>query len=762
MIVKNFISLVIVLGALTSLSVPQSLLYASGKLPDQARENAEKWIDERGMSIGLDPTTHALIFIESASIAVQPSSPLYIEARQAAFESAMQSVRKSAADFLAAKIITGIESKISTKDFFEEILGDPVLADASARVIVANSFIATKEVKDVVRVLANASITGLSPWNTFVSTNAQGGGEIAIVAAMSPKYSSAISTDRIGKDKGQKLQAWIESLSDTVLLSILGTRIKSDENGTLCVLAFGQARIRPEFGMEDFAVDNAKGIADRDLAFIRGQQVASEAFRSALSQQTESSQLPASFRSESEFSSFVKANATLEGAGIAEITRRTVIDPASGQKVVVVVHKLGGNPALAPKDLEPVLMAQRDCPPVPENMVKSTRQVFVKGTGPTLSEAIEKALMEAVRQEGTKVTGNSRLEKRFNEAMESVGNEVKDKVATSTKQESSVQTFSNGFIYSYGKISESKKGEIFEVELCANLVRFDPKNPRFGLPPTIALIPFSCGERAASARGKFVTTAERVIEEALVKSNQYQVIDAQNEVLLQQIRNDAAFMVQAGRAQEVEALKLGNQLTADFVLVGSFVETEFTGLAGPRPQNIEAKDVAMATLEGKIMNVASGEVIWVDTQTVIMKGRDLLLVRANRDVQDPSEPNMSPIELVCARAARALNKSLLEKISPAANHPKALPVGSSESLIRVFGKVLTLNAAFPGVTVGALFAIQNPVEVKLPNGKKVIDYDQFGKIRITSIIDGLAKASLVEGDSDLIQIGVSEIVLLKE
>jgi hypothetical protein len=123
---------------------------------------------------------------------------------------------------------------------------------------------------------------------------------------------------------------------------------------------------------------------------------------------------------------------------------------------------------------------------------------------------------------------------------------------------------------------------------------------------------------------------------------------------------------------------------------------------------------------------------------------------------------MSPVELVCTRAARALGKSLLAKVAPDGIPAIPDPVNASTAVIRVVGKVLSIDASFPGVKVGAQFAIENPVEVSLPGGRKVLDHDRFGKIIISSIANGLAKATLVEGDSDLIHVGVSEIVLLKE
>jgi hypothetical protein len=765
MLTKNRIGLLITLSALAAFVAVGSSSLALGTSPSGARENAEKWLDQQGKHIGFDSNSMSLFVIASSSIAQTPSNSAYFASRAAAFDSAMQSARQSAAEFLAAEISTSIATKADMHKSYDEVLVDPKLADVLSRTA-TSKFATSKQIKDMVNVVARSAMVGLSPWNTFESMDENGNGEVAIVAALSRRYSDAVQGKRLANEKGVSLDAWFKGISDADLASTLGTRFKADETGTLQTVAFGQARIFPEPGMEVHATDAADIIATRDLGFVRGEQVASKTFRESLTAQLESSDLPKSFRSTEDYEKVVTSHSNLKGVSLRRVGWRTVVDPVSGDRVAVVMCSMeavqSARPASASSAASTKQVVADDCPPVPANMASAVRPVRVHGTGATRSAATAAALMEGVRQEGTTVKGNSRLEKRFAEAMESVAGEIEKKVAASTNQESTVETFSNGFIWSYAKVSESQDGGIFDVELCVNLVRFDPKNPRFGLPPTVAVLPFSCGAEAAIAQGRLTTTTEKAIEKALVQLKQFQVIDAKNELKLQSIRDNAARLVLTGHAQEVEALKLGNELTADFVVIGSLIELKFTGQPGPLPQAIQANEIAQATVEGKLINVASGEVIWVDTETIIMKGRDLLLVRAGRGLQDPNEPNMSPVELVCTRAARALGKSLLAKVAPDGIPAIPDPVNASTAVIRVVGKVLSIDASFPGVKVGAQFAIENPVEVSLPGGRKVLDHDRFGKIIISSIANGLAKATLVEGDSDLIHVGVSEIVLLKE
>ena len=314
-----------------------------------------------------------------------------------------------------------------------------------------------------------------------------------------------------------------------------------------------------------------------------------------------------------------------------------------------------------------------------------------------------------------------------------------------------MKTFANGFIYSYAKISETRISEIFEVGLCVNLVHFDPNNPRFGLPATVAVLPFACAPNAQAARGKLVTMTEQALQSVLLESKKYQVIDAQNEPKLRAIRQDIADRVMTGKAQEIEALKLGNELTADFVLIGNIIELSSTGQAGA-----STGLRVTAVVDARLINVSNGALVWSDSQSLTMDEGELAAVHNFENLQDPKEPNMQPYELVCSRAARALANSLIQTLNPQA----LVALSPSDAIIRVVGKVVTLNAAFPGVKVGAKFAVKNPVRIDLPGGKTEIDFDPVGIILVTSVKGGLAKADSVEGDPNLITVGQSELVLL--
>ena len=61
--------------------------------PDDAREMAERWVDERGWALGWSREDARLVMIESASVSQPPTSPAFHEARSKAFETAFSRAR---------------------------------------------------------------------------------------------------------------------------------------------------------------------------------------------------------------------------------------------------------------------------------------------------------------------------------------------------------------------------------------------------------------------------------------------------------------------------------------------------------------------------------------------------------------------------------------------------------------------------------------------------------------------------------------------
>jgi hypothetical protein len=747
-------------------------LAASSPAPaPDAVQAASEWARAKGWREGFDRNSRRLVVLASAGFQALPSPAAYVAARQAAFDSAMADARKQAAEFLGAEVSSSVRSRTS----LQEVIGDPAVAEALTGIASDEAFRSSAELEQAVSVAARASIAGIYACQTFESSDGAGAARIAVVAAVSPDSAAAVRGGKSGDCDHQGIDGWLRSVDDASLARTFGIRFAYDGQCFLRPVSFGQAAVRPgSLGM-DAAVSVAKETAIRQLNEALGEAVASRTLSESLSRSDEGSGVPPAFRSLETFEGSI-ASASRSNFGPEVVGRRTVKDADSGAQLVVVAVSIAStSPAAsgaaaapggaAPKGAAP---AVGGCPPVPEQMAASIRQTRASGTGPTKSAALETALFEAVRREGTIVKGNSLLERQFSEAIESVGNEVREKASSRLNQSSTVQTYANGFVHSYEVLRETDEGGLWEVEVCANLVRFDPKNPRFGLPPTVAVMPMSCTAQNVKVAGAPVACeeatapCEQALDEALGASGSFMVLAERDMRDLGVVRADIARRVGSGRSEEMEALKLGRELTADFVVLGKVTRAEFTGSAGQRPQDVKASDMAVATVSARMVNVASGEVAWSKDATVTLKGRDILLVRAGRELKDPAEAALSPMQLAVSRAAREITDALAKAFPPKASAAAAVrakaPADAPIRIVRVAGGMVTLDAANPAVAVGARFVINLLVDVALPGGRTEIDRDRLATVEVVSVSGALAKARVVDGDASAIDPAKCEAV----
>ena len=728
-----------------------------------AAQAAQDWVRAKGWRQGFDRGSRRLVVVTSAGFRALPSAAGYVASRQEAFAQAMTDARRQAAEFLGAEVEAALTSRTSVT----EVIGDPVLAKALTGVASDEAFQASSELREAVSVVARASISGLYACQTFESSDGKSA-RIAVVAAVSPDSAAAVLSGKSGECDRSGLEGWLRSVDDPALACTFGVRFAYDRDCVLRPVAFGQAAVPPGALGMDAATELAKGNAIKQLQDTIGGALASRSLSSSVSETEEGSAMPPAFRDLDKFESSIQAYARSD-FGFTQVGRRTVKDPVTGASLAVVALTVNpGVPASSGDSPAAAVMPAGDCPSVPAEMAKSIRQTRASGTGPTKAAALSTALLEAVRREGAMVKGNSLLERQYQAAVDSAGDEVREKTSSRVNQSSSVQTYANGFVYSYEVLRETDEGNLWEVEVCANLVRFDPKNPRFGLPPTVAVMPMACVPANVKVQQKPVpceevtSPCEQALDAALAASGSFIVLAERDMRDLGVVRGDIARRVASGRSEEMEALKLGRELTADFIVLGKVTRAEFTGAPGQRPQQIAAGDTAFATVSARMVNVASGEVAWSKESTVTLKGRDILLVRAGRELKDPAEAALSPLQLAVSRAAREVAASLAEAFPPkgtaAAGGRSPVPAGTPVKIVRVAGSMVTLDASNPAVAVGARLDVNLLVDVVLPGGRTEIDRDQVATIEVVSVNGALAKARVVEGDPSLIDPGKCEAV----
>lgn len=720
---------------------------------DQMKIAIDTYLKQNKLQQGWDQAQSRLVVVETSSVGVAPGNPTYFAKRQAAFENALVAARTATAQFLGAKI----KSSITAKTDLTQVVGDPELAKALTGAAVNVAFKLQTELEKMSEVAAQAALVGFSPVQTFeIIVNNEA--VVAVVTSCSANYANWAHGNSQGTP-GQTLSKWFETLTDEELSRTFATRYILDETGKYRLVAVGQASVAGPGLLADAACDTAKKDAGQQLFHAYATTVACKSLSQSLTETKAVQNLPDEFKNIKNFKDLVSANAQ-SNIPIEPIGSKTINDPSSGT-ICIAAYALGLD-KVANVPLPSASQPQGGCPPVPENMVKFIRPVQTSGSGINEAAAITQALMEAINRDGVHVAGVSKLEKSYKEAIKSVNDQVSKVVEATVAQGSRTRTFSSGFIHSYEVLERgpNANGGV-DVRICANIVRFDPKDPRFGLPPTIAVLSCSVAPGAVKVAGNqvdalpFTQLVERALERELLASKKYQVIDQAFDNRLQQLRNQFVQRAQQGRVDEMELMKLGKELTADFVLVVQIDQVEFTGEAGPRPQHVEAKDMALANLQGRLINVATNEVVWQQTANARLMGRDILLARAGKDIKDPAETTMSPAELACSRACASLVDSLKNFLGPVAN---AQPVQDGPvQIVRTAGKEVTLDASNPKVKIGARFQIETPVTIKL-SGREIIDRDKVAVIEVISVKNGLAKAKVIEGEIDLIQVGISEAV----
>lgn len=726
-----------------------------------ARNLATAWLHDNGWHEGYMRDSDRLVVVGEAAIKVPSSSPeAFIAARTQAFDDAMMQARAAAASFIAQEVRTAFARKTDQV----QVIGNPELARALTEIASTNAFRFEESASKLIDTAARAAVGGLYAKQTFQSCDGQQC-SVSVVVVMGARSIAALGNDQKSAKVGATPQQWFLEIPDAKLALTFGVRWCSDSDGLLRPIAFGQHAVREGVGRE-VSRDLARQSATALLSGFLGERVACQSLTNAWTHYQELTNDEPKVESVEGYESLV-SSATKQDFGIEVLGTREVVDPESGAKVFIVAATT--RRAISPTSQSngtPVAGSAASlggCPPIPPEMAQAARQVRVSGVGPTPAAAIEAALFDAIRTEGTMVEGNSTLNRRYQEAFESDRAQIVERVRSQVESESSVRSFSSGFVHSFATISMSPQEKGWTAELCVNLIRFDPRNPRFGLKPTIAVMPFIC-ERGAIVRAEGRDLpCERVsrqpsdaLQTALVKGGVYEVLAQRDLAFLDALRDDIAKRVEEGRVKVIEALKLGNESTPDFVLIGHVQQAQFIGASNDMGR-IQTGDSATATLVAEIANVATGAVVWSETSSVRLGPRDFALIRAGKNLEDPAEGTLSPLSAAVQRASFRLGKSLEEFLvtQRAAAEGKAPQRAESDAalalpirMLRVAKSQVTLDASHPFVRPGARFDINLLVPIDFPDGRKEVDRDRLAVIEVTEVSGTLAKAKVIEGTLD--------------
>ena len=375
-----------------------------------------------------------------------------------------------------------------------------------------------------------------------------------------------------------------------------------------------------------------------------------------------------------------------------------------------------------------------DCPPVPERMAYSTQRLTGFGSSElSYQAALQKALYDVIQQEGVRIEGESRLSERYAHVLEQAQDEVTEKALAASSQEENIQSWADGVIHSFA-VLERTRAKPFEVTICANIVRFDPKNPRFGLPPTAAVFPATSGRSTFRIEGSEESPAshleriEAAMEQTMMQSGAVDVIQDNQEPTLRQYRETIRQRSNVGEVPIMEALKLGEQLTADYALTVCLQELVVASEVVENSFQKYTKVDADATLICRLLNVGTGQVDWSYATPVRLNRNDVSRARLRGT---PME-NMDPDEVAVQTSINNAKASLLEYLSSNVAPPKpaATPVGRVARIDR--NGLLTCRLTGPGVKVDDILVLEQVIEFTL-DGETFEDFEELGEVRVISI-----------------------------
>jgi hypothetical protein len=365
--------------------------------------------------------------------------------------------------------------------------------------------------------------------------------------------------------------------------------------------------------------------------------------------------------------------------------------------------------------------------------------VKVEATARSEHEAIQYALAEAVRRvNGASVETGGVLRPEVQEAVRRIEIDFDPKLTDVFH----IRSLSNGYVRSYAVLS-SKRGQAgVTVELEAQVLSFDPDNPRPGARKTIVVDPFSLApgalvlDQPATGSEALLAGLRDDLTSSLVQSRKFSVLTRKN---LAGVLAEQTFIA-GGRVGTSEKAKLQNLLGADYLVSGSidriYVHTSSSTvkLTGYTTYS----KVADCALTLTVYNVGSGQIEWTESYARSYSWDDDALKA------DPEFKNDGTVaRTMILEGAAQLTRLMIRRSFP----PKVVDVDIDAPGFPVF----FLNAG------SALYAVGDELDL-IAQGKALTDPDTgevlghreriVGILRITRQDDKLSQAVLVDATAD--------------
>ena len=360
--------------------------------------------------------------------------------------------------------------------------------------------------------------------------------------------------------------------------------------------------------------------------------------------------------------------------------------------------------------------------------------VDATGSGTTVNHAINNALSEAIgRINGKSIETESQLK---NVEVTTVENDDVEYFASEAFQQA-VKTATKGAVSSYDVISQSEQGGLWEVTVRAKVAKY--KRSASSNRKRIAVMPLWSSAKVFSIDGDPVN-ADQVVRlmgqnlvSQLVQSRKFTVLDRE---FIQETVGEKA-MITNGDVPVDEMAKMGQELVADYILVGvlenlSFQTSEMKMRTSDRILKARSGLVEMSyrIIDVPTRQIKFSEHARIQVSEADLRNLDNSLVTTNID---------SAMTII---AADAIGKKVLNAIYPML-------------VVSVRGKSVTLNQGGEMLKVGDQFEV-------FEYGEKMVDpytQESLGReeiycatIELSRVNPKSSYAKIIESDVDLSEV----------
>jgi len=358
----------------------------------------------------------------------------------------------------------------------------------------------------------------------------------------------------------------------------------------------------------------------------------------------------------------------------------------------------------------------------------------VEGYGITRAEAIQDALIEAIKQtKGVAIDSQKEFAKQIKELSKSKDGESLHKVDIATLSTSRVKELTKGLINSYD-ILEAEKVEgdkEWRALVAVHLSKYESPGLKVKR-RRLAILPF-WGRSTYSINGKTVPLSEMTrrlnqeLNNELIQARKFAVLD---RTFVDEVASEKK-LIKAGETPVAELAKLGETLGTDYLVVGTIENASFDikkETIGNSSFTTD-KPVGSFDVHYRILVMATRQIKWSDT--VSIKAKDVNFAKAGKTATEQ-------FNFLLNEMADLIANQLMENIYPISvvkiQSPKALILNQGGKSLKK-GEVLDvfeigdiLKDEYTGESLGREESYVGQLTVKRVNAKTSSAFMKEGEL----------------------------------